>query len=56
MRQPDATAPMQPVSTKQASGYAWARRGLGFAVVSQPSTPGLQSLSGRVQAQLAERT
>ncbi len=45
----DTNAPMRPFDSKDASGFAWSRDGIGFGVISSKPEPKLHELSNQVR-------
>lgn len=45
----DTNAPMRPIDSNNASGFAWSRDGIGFGVISSEPEPRLHELSNQVR-------
>jgi anti-sigma factor RsiW len=45
----DTNTPMRPIESKEVSGFAWSRNGIGFGVISSKPEPGLRELSNQVR-------
>jgi anti-sigma factor RsiW len=48
----DLEAPMQPLKDEDVSGFAWARDGIGFSLVSNQSTPTLHEISDHIRNEM----
>ena len=49
-----ATAPMQAVRTADAAGFAWARNGVGFGLVSAPTEGVSRGFANQLRSRLDE--